>query len=105
MEMIFDNLAKLAAVAGCFCSIAAALALCVKPIRDKFFGLREIADGLKCTLRSDILRTYYQNHEQDAIRQYELENLHKSYKAYKALGGNSFIDDLYKEMRTWEVND
>jgi hypothetical protein len=26
------------------------------------------------------------------------------YKAYKKLGGNSFIDHIYEEMETWEVH-
>ena len=43
------------------------------------------------------------HHEENKIRQYEYENFVFSYKAYKALGGNSFIDKIYKEVQTWEV--
>ena len=59
--------------------------------------------GIKCLLRSEMLRTYYGNKETEKIRQYELENFIKLYKAYKALKGNSFIDKIYKEVMTWEV--
>lgn len=59
--------------------------------------------GIKCLLRSEMLRTYYGNKEKGTIRQYELENFIKLYKAYKALKGNSFIDKIYKEVMTWEV--
>ena len=59
--------------------------------------------GIKCLLRSEMLRTYYGNKETEQIRQYELENFIKLYKAYKALKGNSFIDKIYKEVMTWEV--
>lgn len=59
--------------------------------------------GIKCLLRSEMLRTYYGNKETETIRQYELENFIKLYKAYKALKGNSFIDKIYKEVMTWEV--
>ena len=59
--------------------------------------------GIKCLLRSEMLRTYYGNKETGTIRQYELENFIKLYKAYKALKGNSFIDKIYKEVMTWEV--
>ena len=31
------------------------------------------------------------------------ENFVKLYNAYKALGGNSFIDKIYEEIKTWEV--
>ena len=103
--MFSERIQEIAAFVGCLASIAAALALFIKPFRDKIFGMLNIANGLKCTLRSDILNTYYRNLEKNAIRQFEVENLHKTYAAYKALGGNSFIDDLYQEIRTWKVVD
>lgn len=59
--------------------------------------------GIKCLLRSEMLRTYYGNKDNGKIRQYELENFIKLYKAYKALKGNSFIDKIYNEVMTWEV--
>lgn len=59
--------------------------------------------GIKCLLRSEMLRTYYGNKETETVRQYELENFIKLYKAYKALKGNSFIDKIYKEVMTWKV--
>ena len=59
--------------------------------------------GIKCLLRSEMLRTYYGNKETETVRQYELENFIKLYKAYKALRGNSFIDKIYKEVMTWKV--
>ena len=62
-----------------------------------------IADGQKCLLRSDMLRIYYHNREREKIRQYEYENFVYLYEAYKALKGNSFIDKIYSEVKTWEV--
>ena len=59
--------------------------------------------GIKCLLRSEMVSTYYNYKDVKKIRQYELENFIKLYKAYKALKGNSFIDKLYKEVMTWEV--
>ena len=64
---------------------------------------RKISNGTKCQLRSDMLRIYYANQETKTIRQYEKENFVMLYEAYKALKGNSFIDDIYKQVRTWEV--
>ena len=64
---------------------------------------RKITEGAKCQLRSDMLRTYYRRREAGAIRQYELENFILSYQAYRALGGNSFIERIYQEVRQWEV--
>ena len=62
-----------------------------------------VIQGIKCLLRSEMLRTYYDNKETETIRQYELENFIKLYKAYKALRGNSFIDKIYDEVMSWEV--
>lgn len=59
--------------------------------------------GIKCLLRSEMLRIYYHNKNDKKIRQYELENFIYLYKAYKALKGNSFIDKIHKEVMTWEV--
>lgn len=63
----------------------------------------KIANGQKCQLRSEMLKTYYHNRERETIRQYEFENFIFLYEAYKALKGNSFIDKIYKEVLTWEV--
>ena len=62
-----------------------------------------IIQGIKCLLRSEMLRTYYHNKSSETIRQFELENFIALYKAYKALKGNSFIDKIYKEVMSWEV--
>lgn len=62
-----------------------------------------LINGMRCLLRSEMLRTYYHNKDRARIRQYELENFVYLYKAYKALKGNSFIDKIYKEVMTWEV--
>lgn len=62
-----------------------------------------LLNGLKCLLRSEMLRIYYRHKESGEIRQYELENFVFLYKAYKALKGNSFIDKIYKEVMSWEV--
>jgi len=64
---------------------------------------RKIADGQRCQLRSEMLRIYYHRKERGSLRQYELENFIMLYNAYKALGGNSFIDKIYKEVLAWEV--
>lgn len=62
-----------------------------------------LINGMKCLLRSEMLRTYYHNKDNERIRQYELENFVFLYKAYKALKGNSFIDKIYNEVMSWEV--
>ena len=62
-----------------------------------------VAEGVKCQLRSDMLQIYYRHLDTKSIRQYEYENFVMLYEAYKALGGNSFIDKIYNEVKTWKV--
>ena len=63
----------------------------------------KIANGTKCQLRSEMLRTYYHNRDKEEIRQYEYENFIMLYEAYKALKGNSFIDKIYEEVHSWDI--
>jgi hypothetical protein len=65
--------------------------------------VKKISNGTKCQLRSEMLRIYYHNKEEEKIRQYEYENFVFLYEAYKALKGNSFIDKIYKEVSTREI--
>ena len=66
-------------------------------------SMRRIAAGTKCQLRSEMLRIYYHHRETGVIRQYEYENFVMLYEAYKALGGNSFIDKISGEGKKWKV--
>ena len=50
-----------------------------------------------------MLHIYYHNREAKQIRQYEFENFVFLYEAYKALKGNSFIDRIYAEVKTWGI--
>lgn len=93
----------IASVATAITAVAAALSLLIKPVRIRLFGLSDVRDGQKCLLRSDMLRMYYHHCDTETIRQYEFENFEYEYKAYKALGGNSFIDKIYAEVKTWHI--
>lgn len=92
-----------AQVASAITGIVAGVILLVKPLRERVTGARELRDGLRCQLRSDMLHTYYKHKDEGKIRQYEMENFIMEYKAYKTLGGNSFIDIINAEVKTWEV--
>ena len=97
------QLLLLAEIAAAITGICACICLIVKPIRNKLLGLDDIKEGQKCLLRSEMLRIYYHHRVSAKIRQYEYENFIFLYEAYKALGGNSFIDHIYKEVQEWEV--
>ena len=66
-------------------------------------SIKKIANGQKSLLRSEMLQIYYHNRAKGTIRQYEYENFVFLYEAYKALKGNSFIDKIYSELKTWEI--
>lgn len=79
--------------------ISALLAIIIPMI----VSMRKIANGTKCQLRSEMLRLYYHHRDSKTIRQFEYENFIFLYEAYKALKGNSFIDRIYGEVKTWRI--
>lgn len=86
-------------LAGTVTALAAAAAV----LYGMLCWAKKITEGAKCQLRSDMLRTYYHHRESETIRQYEYENFVMAYEAYRALGGNSFMEKIYGEVKTWEV--
>lgn len=96
-------LLTIAQIASSITGIAAAIILLVKPLREKVVGVKDVRDGQKCLLRDTMLRTYYRHREERKLRQYEYENFLYCFDAYKALGGNSFIDKIMDEIKEWEV--
>ena len=56
----------------------------------------------KCSLRNDILSIYDRCKENKQITKWQLESIMYSYKQYKALGGNSFIDNLVEKVKEFE---
>ena len=85
------------------CTLIAEIGVLLGVIIPVIVFVMKIANGTKCQLRSEMLRTYYHNRESGIIRQYEYENFVMLYEAYKALKGNSFIDKIYKEVESWEI--
>lgn len=79
------------------------IAVLIGTIAPMIVWVRKVAEGTKCQLRSEMLRTYYHNKDEKKIRQYEYENFVFLYEAYKALKGNSFIDKIYDEVQSWEI--
>lgn len=89
--------------AGDLCQIATCAALLIKPVREWIFGMEAIREGQRCLLRSEIVRIYYRHVKDKQLNEYEFRNLVQCYQAYKALGGNSFIEHIYEEMQAWEI--
>ena len=85
------------------CSIATCAALIIKPVRERILGTKEILEGQRCLLRSEIVRIYYRHNEDRQLKEYEFKNMQQCYEAYKALKGNSFIDRIHSEMVDWTI--
>ena len=54
-------------------------------------------------MRNEITKVYYKRQNVKELYQYERESLDKLYEGYHAGGGNSFVEDIYSEMRHWRV--
>lgn len=59
----------------------------------------------KCSLRNDILTIYDKCKETKAITRYQLQAIEYSYAIYKKLKGNSFVDDIVTEVRSYTIVD
>lgn len=99
METLLHFIQLISSIAG----LVVTLIAIVKPLRNKVLGIGEIQEGQKCLLRSEMLAIYYKHRDTHIVRQYEYENFLYLYAAYKALGGNSFVDKIKKEVDSWEV--
>ena len=86
-----------------FLLISTVLSLLIPPIRKRILGQKSMEDGQKTILRSEIVKIYYKNRENQTLRLYEIENLCALYTAYTARKGNSFVKKIYDEMTEWKV--
>ena len=98
-----DILRSIADHAGDIVQIITCASLLIKPIRERILGIREIRDGQRCLLRDAIMQIYREHKGTRTLSEYEYRHLEYCYKAYKALGGNSFIDHIYEEMQEWDI--
>lgn len=66
---------------------------------------KTIHRGTKCTLRNDIVEIYEICKKKKQITRYQLETVCLSFAEYKKLNGNSFVEKLVDEMKTFEIVD
>lgn len=100
---MIETVLLIAEICGAFTLIGGLLITLCKPIRERVFVDNKQREGMKCLLRGRMLNVYYKNKGSEKIRQYEYENFVAYYESYKALGGNSFIEHIAKEVFEWEV--
>ena len=103
MQTFWQTVLHVAEIVGAIMGIVGFACFLIKPLREKILGTKAIRDGQLCMLRRNMLGAYHKHMETKELRQYELEAFILEYKAYKALGGNSFIDLIYEEVKEWTV--
>lgn len=61
------------------------------------------SEVLKELLRERIMTIYSRKQHRRQLEEHEKVQLDKAYQEYKQIGGNSYIDDYYERMMTWEI--
>ena len=85
------------------CAVITAVAAAGAALWKVWVWFNAVVEGIRCQLRTEMLRIYYRHKDEKCIRQYEMENFEHNYAAYTALGGNSFIGKVHEEVSNWEV--
>ena len=62
-------------------------------------------EGVKCSLRNDILQMYMMCKDEKKISTYQYEAILKSAELYFKLRGNSFVKEIVNKIKNWEVID
>lgn len=62
-------------------------------------------EGVKCSLRNDILQIYDLCKDEKKITTFQYEALLKSAELYFKLRGNSFVKEIVNKIKSWEVID
>jgi hypothetical protein len=95
-----DYINELAKVIGSITAIIGALVAVYK----MYGEWKKAKDGQLCLLRNELLKIYYKYKETEELPQYEAQNFIMMYEAYKARGGNSFIDEVHGHVIKWELS-
>ena len=66
--------------------------------------LENIKEGVQAILRSQIQSQYSLMIHRGYAKPYERQNLSYLYESYKKLGGNSYIENLYKQALNLQVH-
>ena len=66
--------------------------------------LENIKEGVQAILRSQIQSQYSLMTHRGYAKPYESQNLSYLYESYKKLGGNSYIENLYKQALNLQVH-
>lgn len=91
--------------------VSGSLGFCVSKIKEYKKRLKEkdeekdlTKEALMIMLQSSLTNTYFVYNEINKIPDYVLKNWLNSFKIYKKLGGNDFVDTLKGKIDTWQIS-
>ena len=84
-------------------AIVTVIVAIIKPFKKILKFYKNDNEVMLCLLRSNILNTYRLYKGDKKIPQVERQNVDMEYEAYKSRHWNTFIDDVYGEIREWEI--
>lgn len=91
MKFISEYWTQLVFLLGTFSSIGAFILITI--------------EGVKCSLRNDILQIYDACKKDKKITTFQYEAILRSAELYFKLRGNSFVKEIVNKIKSWEVID
>ena len=80
------------------------ITILIKPIREKLFGYKLMRDALMALLSNSMTNMYYAEYHSRTLKRHQYELFMDLYAAYKAFGGNHFIDKIHEEIEhDWTI--
>lgn len=70
-----------------------------------FVFIKAMIEGIKCSLRNDILDIFDKCKDNKKITHYQLDAILHSSDLYFKLKGNSFVKEVVQKVRTYEIID
>lgn len=70
-----------------------------------FIFIRAMIEGIKCSLRNDILSIYDECKKDKKISHFQLEAIQHSADLYFKLKGNSFVKEIVDRVLKFELDD
>lgn len=90
--------------------VSSLLGFCVSKIKDYKNKLDQkeqenelLKEALMTMLQNNLTHTYFVYGEIGKITDYVLKNWYNSFKIYKKLGGNDYIDTIKNKIDNWEI--
>ena len=84
-------------------TVAGAITTTIITSRQTRKDIKKVSVAQLDLMRNEIVKIYYKRQDIKELYQHERESLDKLYEGYHNGGGNSFVEDIYNEMRHWKV--